>query len=799
MSERDTASSAKREKQLEQELQEQEIRAKLKLFFRETLQAFGKKTSTDPLEGISRNVFEAAQAIALFVGCNQEDFKKGEITAQAQKRIRIFFEELIDFVQEARKSDDQSSVLERYLGAWKQSAFAVSPSLANWLNIEDRFTTASRLTRIPECAQTLAPSVSAELVDDLLQMKDSKKFFSSIYNRERAIDTKLDIVHFINAIGCIALEGSSAELSCAEGAFKTLQELALDPHQSPFIHYVAIHGRDNLRQRYQLKYGEEARSVVWRWVSREDVETQQSRPKNSSSEDHLKIKARIIPDSPPRSYTTFGRIARDAIGVFDRRQYPLEFALVAPRRLDTEGGIPEPVHIERFERFEENRAILPKGASHGMNMAILFQEIHARDTRDMLERDMGIALTDLSMREQAQLIGYLVSCDVETTKKGFEFIRRFGVDGARTFLSCEYGLHFGELIRNVGEQLDHESAQAIFKRYGEIINLTERTAEELYQAFYNGKTKKIFNRSAVIEELLRRAKDILVMFAEQASLKQKPDAKRVLHLLERFEQDTVFFASMFKTAAQEYGIEFQELHGILFERKQPKDISDNERAQMLDIAYENWMSQQPELADWIKKGLAQKLDTTNESSSFYVLKRKEKIVAFMRFDTRPDLGEATLYSGSLNVSPELRGSALGETMMMKALDVEAKGRVIYADFFPEVKAGTMYVEEMGCVVVGVEDVVIDAKGTKRKRLLLERNDRVNARYKSRQEKINLETVLTKSFTFPGDVGDFVKTVEHETRAGYVMTRYIVDTKNPNIRHCVFEPRADYSSSARVAA
>ncbi len=98
------------------------------------------------------------------------------------------------------------------------------------------------------------------------------------------------------------------------------------------------------------------------------------------------------------------------------------------------------LHFDLFENFEGDEKLMPRGvkSGEGVDAAVLLQEIHRPAVRVLIERDMGISLRDLSLREQIQLLSYLASVDYQTAQKGFSVIREFGIDGARSFLSCEY-------------------------------------------------------------------------------------------------------------------------------------------------------------------------------------------------------------------------------------------------------------------------------------------------------------------------------------------------------------------------
>lgn len=467
-------------------------------------------------------------------------------------------------------------------------------------------------------------------------------------------------------------------------------------------------------------------------------------------------------------------------------------------------------------KLEPTKVFLEKGAPQKQISAEdateLLRELHRPLIKERIEQEAGIKLVDLSLREQIQLLNYLASEDAQTTKRALAVIRAHGIACARSFLSCEHGQKLGGTIIKIAERLEPASANAIFKKYAEIVDVTEVSTQELLNDFYAEDKEHPFERQRLNEELLVRAKSILQVFAEQIDEPSiSTSIKSVLTHLDRFQKDTVFFASMFKTAAKRKDIDFKELKGVSFEKKVPAELTVEEKQQMLDVLDENWKTQKPSVASWVRAGFETKIDQNNQNTQFFLLKKRGHVIAFMRFDERPDLGEAVLYAGSLNVSPELRGSALGETVLRKTVDQLAKDHVIYADFFPEVVAGTMYVEQMGWIITGVEEVVVNQEGKTEKRFLMKRDDAVNTRYAARQS-VTKQAIIkdqkspleargwdVRSFILPKQTSDLIKTIEQASASGLVATRYFADDQDQAKFYVVLEPASSQADASRAAA
>lgn len=81
--------------------------------------------------------------------------------------------------------------------------------------------------------------------------------------------------------------------------------------------------------------------------------------------------------------------------------------------------------------------------------------------REMIEKNLAISLTDLTLREQIQLCSLLASPDRQTVSRTFITTKKFGSSAARSFLSCEYGDEFRGVVLSIGEKLPEKLARQI--------------------------------------------------------------------------------------------------------------------------------------------------------------------------------------------------------------------------------------------------------------------------------------------------------------------------------------------------
>lgn len=447
------------------------------------------------------------------------------------------------------------------------------------------------------------------------------------------------------------------------------------------------------------------------------------------------------------------------------------------------------VHFDPLEYIEGDKKIIPKGATDGVDVTVLMQAIHRPDFRRQLEADIGVQLKELTMREQAQLVAFLAKNDYASIE-AFATIREFGVDGARAFLSCEYGREYGEAIVKIAKSLDPESAKAIFARYAQIVDLAEKSAEELLKDFYIEDRGKQVDQGHLADELLKRAKNIIGNFAKRIDEKGPENVRfqQVLDELDKFKKDTVLFASIFKTAHKGEGdVDFESLRGVELSTQKASMISPEKREQMINIAKENYQNENEVEAYFAVESLEKKLQPNNTEADFILLTKGEDIITFLRIEKRKEDNQDVLYIGSVNTASKYRGSALGGATMEKIFDEKAKNNILTLEFSTDTDIGSYYVEN-GFVITGV--AIIEKDGQKREVIKGKRDDTKNSNYLARAEGIShddlkawVDWVRIESFQFPKQRADFISAINGARENNEVASRYWIEG---NSRYLAFE-------------
>lgn len=789
-----------------------------------------------PIEG---DVFDSTDFILRELEC---PFPEGDhrFTSTQLERVRLFFDELYEFVRERRRDVKLRKHVGAYLHAWYESAFAVSPNIFNCMSLQDEIVVAARFFRLPEARASLGTNTTGELVYGLAFMSGGREAFLRRAFDGATPEARLDLLHYLVEVGKNALGQDWAE-NAGVDVRRFLARLESDSEQSPFVHYVARASSEALAAYHEFASGEIEEGVF------EDDEDD-STWRDEMTRENLAIGTRVVAKPISLAEPVMRRISRDAIAGFDatltpqtiawstehmelrRDNVPVSFDIVQLLEALKSPASRHPQRLQRIVAFADERifSILPKshwitywnsqknhpsdpefeaklvyelgrilqelqytelnfllfedvasaerikraGVGEGLDTSLLLQEIHRPEIREAIERDMGISLADLSLREQIQLLAYLVRVDAKTAIEGFAAIQDYGLDAARAFLSCEYGKEYGDAIVKIGKVLDHATAVKIFKTYANIIDVTDITAEELQRSFLSDSSKPIDVHS-VQEQLIERGRSIIHSAAQRiAQAKDPVVAAEVLQQeLERFRSDVVLFAAVFREATKgSKTAEFKEWKGVSLETVDPQMLGTIERKRLFegcrDVLLANWAEKGIDASAIALHGLEEGFEKKTNRTRLHLLRRNESILAFVRFDERPDLGTNALYAGSFNVDPAARGSSIGSAFFHETLKTEGKDHDIRAHVFVDDRVGTSYVEEFGFVITGVErDQATDGSTTDW--FTIRRDESLNRRLATKA----VEAPVGRVFYLPDDREAMMDYVREETSKGNVITRY----------------------------
>ncbi|MBD3251404.1 GNAT family N-acetyltransferase, partial [Candidatus Uhrbacteria bacterium] len=239
-------------------------------------------------------------------------------------------------------------------------------------------------------------------------------------------------------------------------------------------------------------------------------------------------------------------------------------------------------------------------------------------------------------------------------------------------------------------------------------------------------------------------------------------------------------------------VPFEELRGVEMQQRLPKELSDEDQESMMRIAQENWKD--VKLKHAALTSLEEKFASEDDQTRFHLLKKDGKILGFVRFD---DLENGDLYAGSLNISPTLRGSAIGEALLNEVMVREGEDRPIHAHADPTASVLTAYIERFGFVIEGTEEVEI-RPGQIVSGVRIRKDPETWSRPDSMDEALTQKQLLAMhsghaptAFTMARynlntDAEQMIEDIKRETEGGRCVTRFFENRDEPGSRYAVFD-------------
>lgn len=324
----------------------------------------------------------------------------------------------------------------------------------------------------------------------------------------------------------------------------------------------------------------------------------------------------------------------------------------------------------------------------------------AKTSRDFFS-EANIGVHNFPWSEQLILANAIF--ETPSPEKLKEFVKQYGRNGLRTFLSLDYDSKMADTILKLGEKFP-EAAKIIFEKYNEIIDLSKEVEDFILRTFGNTTTESALK---VKESLFRKAKDLLASYKNKINSEKTADLTKVGPELENIKAEVLLFASTFKVLSGKEKVELTDLEGTRFEIKDSSLLTDTEKQTMTRIFIENRPGYSPELLEKTLGEFTEVLKTSGHE--FHVLRFNDDIIAFCRFDKLPN---GNLYAGSLNVRTEIRGSAIGSAMIHATLDKKTEENTVEAVVYEKNPMLNKYLTEFGFErVEGESGIDRNYKGT----------------------------------------------------------------------------------------
>ncbi len=516
----------------------------------------------------------------------------------------------------------------------------------------------------------------------------------------------------------------------------------------------------------------------------------------------------------------------------DELDQKIKSTKIQPERLD----INEVLENEGFKKENMSEKEYNKLVS-------IYEDLTELPMKEKIENEFGIELKDFNIREQVQFVNFLSSKSIKEVEQVKEFLNG-AKDGEaknnriKAFLSLESGEEeMGGKILKIGGKLDSESADAVFAKYAEIIDIAEKIKTNLEGLF---KTKKEISEEEIekiTQQLIKKAGCMLIDFSEKIEDGEINDEKKIIRLLENYITDLILTSSIYgtlKKGANKNDINIEDFKGVSFEKSSMGEITnDGELMKIVDDIYsktknksvseseiENYFQENktsidetekesvkkiirmieiyqdnyektPKLQKILIETFKQKLREGGNNISMYLLIKNKRPYAFCRFG---DMGNGKKHAASLNVDRIMQESAIGKTFFEECVKRENENFIINGECSFRKKIGSTYIDGLGFIATEVYDFEGEPS------IKIEKNKNSSYHYKSyNQEDIikeHNEKFLNNHYKnsddhfvlkFKENNEECLSVAKRLLGSGYVMSRYFFyksDVKNEF--YCAFE-------------
>lgn len=152
------------------------------------------------------------------------------------------------------------------------------------------------------------------------------------------------------------------------------------------------------------------------------------------------------------------------------------------------------------------------------------------DVREIIRQKIGITLSKIPLKEQANFLQLLISRKESEIGELKEFMTTYGDAGLRTFLSMEQGgREMGEKILGIGEALKNQPAIAekLFTKYAELVNSADQLTTELANTYENMFGKWI-DKKAVYSSILTRSSNFLYEAHKELKISTEENKDKII-------------------------------------------------------------------------------------------------------------------------------------------------------------------------------------------------------------------------------------------------------------------------------
>ncbi len=414
---------------------------------------------------------------------------------------------------------------------------------------------------------------------------------------------------------------------------------------------------------------------------------------------------------------------------------------------------------------------------------------------DGIEKDFGFNIREMTTREQIWFVESLKGYTLDQEKKVQEFTKKFGIEGARTFFSAEFGDTFRKEIVSLGEILPETEAQTLFHTYSALIQAAQDVEHSIMRQYFTTQETGHVDTEKISHALLHRAQHLLSETIQQTTASNQIDTAPIITALKDMQTNLEVFKSVcigyLKNNPEAH---IQDLHGMEYQRTAVETLQESTKETMRTIATKNWGSK-GKTGEKVLEAFEAHLKKQS-GVDFYILRKDQQIIGFVSFEDAQDKRGAYKKAGSLNIAHNMRGSAIGETVLRNILMEASKTARLEATVMPELTAGTHYVEENGFVITGIIPnflesdtpffcISLDVEQNKTYTTKKIPQSDIIRLYKERQSKEAANAVIIEHFS-KDQHNQMVDTIDDHIKNGYHVTRYFIDPEQADARYYVCE-------------
>ncbi len=335
-----------------------------------------------------------------------------------------------------------------------------------------------------------------------------------------------------------------------------------------------------------------------------------------------------------------------------------------------------------------------EGESGIMTSANDFSIFYNKKIIEKLKTDVGLDFDALPEEQRLKARLYTLSFLKKIKITELEKFRKYftsgeneksAADRIKAFFSLEIDGENGDKLVAIGNSLEQEDAQKVFRKIAELTDLAQKKEDELAMVAYKEKQKIL--PEGIRTELLRKAHQIILKFStelESGAQSSEEKVQKLLADLEKSRIDIEIIAALL-VATKKSGAEqnVSEIKGVEMETVVEKELMENpvleEKLKEMyrsSIEHKSQEDQARLLSDFETHKQHDPrfhLVYFDKNNKDQLKKSLENLVGFMRssaFDGQRELSEGERYLGAMNIDPILQKFYFGENFLREIVEKE---------------------------------------------------------------------------------------------------------------------------------